>query len=83
MNQVYAGAAGLILALVLWGFGKKPQDTLNSKTNQKVLKDLNRQQLDLLVKERDARANRLATAAPCPVAPPSNNTQSDIFFLQN
>ena len=43
MNQVLAGTTALILALVLWGLGKKPRTALASKTDQGLLGVTNHQ----------------------------------------
>ena len=48
MNQVIAGATALILALFLWGLGKKPNKSLFAKNGQKSLEDLRIQQLTLV-----------------------------------
>ena len=48
MNQVFAGATALIVALLLWGFGKKPQGKMIAKLNEKRLESLNQQPISLV-----------------------------------
>ena len=48
MNQVFAGATALMLALILWGFGKKNKISLISKTDPHHLDGLPLQQAVLV-----------------------------------
>ena len=48
MNQVIAGATALILALLLWGLGKKPSKSFSSKRGQHNVGALKLQQISLV-----------------------------------
>ena len=51
MNQVFAGATALVLALILWSLGKKPKGELISKINPSTLKDLHEPEISLVEKK--------------------------------
>ncbi len=48
MNQVFAGATALIIALFLWGFGKKPRGGFIQHKDQKYIKAHNFEQIGLV-----------------------------------
>ncbi len=52
MNQVFAGTAALIMALLLWGLGKKPRIGLNNQTDPKSIGRRNNPELSLIEKRR-------------------------------
>ncbi len=51
MNQVFTGATALILALILWSFGKKPKEGIFSKISPKAIKELSEPQISLVAKK--------------------------------
>tara|TARA_Y100001968_G_C18949072_1_gene522325 strand:+ start:101 stop:580 length:480 start_codon:yes stop_codon:yes gene_type:complete len=58
MNQVFAGSIALILALLLWGIGKKSKKGISQTTENKFLSSNNQSQTSL-VKETRKKDNHL------------------------
>ena len=60
MNQVFAAATALTLALVLWGLGKKPSRSFIAKSGQPNLEAFKRQQLEIVAttKSSSTKKNR-------------------------
>ena len=56
MNQVFTGTVALIIALLLWGLGKKPRVGLNANANQASLGTINNPQLSLVQKNTASEA---------------------------
>ena len=58
MNQVFAGATALILASILWSFGKKPKEGIFSKINPKAIEGLHDPQISLVQKKNVSSIKR-------------------------
>jgi len=52
MSQFFAGGAALVLALVLWGLGRRPRKPLLRSTDAGAVAALNRAQVELVQAER-------------------------------
>ena len=61
MNQVFAGATALIIALALWSFGKKPRAFLISKSFQSDLNGFNQQRLAFVVEANNTKNKQRST----------------------
>ncbi len=58
MNQVFAGVAALIIALTLWGLGKKPRSLLITKSTQNQWNGPGQEQLSLVTNAISAKRNQ-------------------------
>ena len=52
MSQLFAGGAALVLALVLWGIGRRPRKPLLRSTDAGAVAALNRAQVELVQADR-------------------------------